>query len=151
MDDRDLPGDIRQKRRLFHSSIPSAYDCDFLVFEEEAVAGRAARHSFPLEFCFGGDLKPFCVRTGGNYRSPALLAVHARGDRERLRGEIDFRHIVVYYLRPKSLGLLAQVFHQFWSKDTLGEAWKILHIGCDHQLSAWNGTGKEQGLPSSST
>src|SRR5213594_4714429 len=41
MDDRDLPGDILQKRRLFHRGISAAYDRDFLVFEEEAVAGRA--------------------------------------------------------------------------------------------------------------
>src|SRR5438093_1959679 len=151
MDDRDLPGDIRQKRRIFHRGISAAYDRDFLVFEEAAVAGRAARHSFSLELRFRRNLEPFRVRTCGNYHSPALIAVHARSDRERLRTEIHFRHVVVYYLWPKSLGLLAQVFHQLRSKNALREAGKVLHIRSNHQLSAWNGTGKEQGLPSSST
>src|SRR5436309_615083 len=104
-----------------------------------------------FELRFRRNLEPFRVRTCGNYHSPALIAVHARSDRERLRTEIHFRHVVVYYLRPKSLGLLAQVFHQLRSKNALREAGKVLHIRSNHQLSAWNRTGKEQGLPSSST
>ena len=53
MNERHVRGDVREVERLLDSRVPAADHSDFLVLEEESIAGRASRHAPTAEILLG--------------------------------------------------------------------------------------------------
>ena len=138
----------RQEQRLLQCGVAAADHCDFLVLEEEAIAGCAPGDAVTGESVFALDVELTDLRTGGHDDGLCQVNGAVCGvDLLHVAGEFDLFYVLVADVSAETLSLLADIFHQLGALDALNEAGEVLHLGGVHEGAAGcQGAGEEDGL-----
>ncbi len=136
MDERDRRAEAREVVRFFHRRVAAADDDDVFVAEECAVADRACADALVLELVFALETDVVRARAGrgdDRFRQKHLLV---DPNFEGARREVDLRHVLRDDLGALVDGLLAEARHELLARHLLGEAWVVLDVAREHELTA---------------
>ena len=100
----------RQEQCLLQRGVATADHCNFLVLEEEAIAGCAPGYAVTGESVFALDVELTDLRTGGH--DDGLCQVNGAvsgADLLHVAGEFDLFYVLVADVRTETLSLLADV------------------------------------------
>ena len=138
----------RQEQCLLQCGVAAADHCDFLVLEEEAIAGCAPGDAVTGESVFALDVELTDLRTGGHDDGLRQVNGAVCGvDLLHVAGEFDLLHVLVADVCTETLSLLADVLHQLGALDALNESGEVLHLGGVHEGAAGRqGAGEEDRL-----
>uniref|UniRef100_E6Q0D3 Uncharacterized protein n=1 Tax=mine drainage metagenome TaxID=410659 RepID=E6Q0D3_9ZZZZ len=135
MEQVNLRGKAGEKERLFHGRVAAADDSDFLVAEEESVAGGATGDAVPDERLFIGKTEPARACAGGDDQRARAYLTRRRLEPEGMDTEIGGDQMGGAELGAKAGGLLLHVLDQFGPLNALGPAGKVLDQSGDGKLS----------------
>src|SRR6266487_529399 len=107
VDHRNGLAELRQVEALFHCRVAAADHDDVETLEEECIARRTSAHPTALEPFLVRQAEILRVRASRDNDRPALVHLVCRPYLERIRAEIDSRHVVVDEFRLESFRLLA--------------------------------------------
>ena len=122
---------------LLASRVATAHDSHILPAVKETVARRTCAHAHAPELFLRRQAQVFRRsprRDNHRVRFNMLLPVHRH--LQRMHGKINVRHNAKTDIRPETLRLLAQIFHQHRSRHSFRITGKILHFSRGRQLSA---------------
>lgn len=145
VDDVDFAGVSGEVVGLFHGGVAASDDDDFFASEEEAVACGAGGYSESAEGFFAFEAEPFGGRAGADDDGFGLVSVVADLDLEGFGVEVDFGDGLVVDDGSEPFGLFLEEGHHVGAHDTVGEAGIVFDVGRDHELSAWFGSGEDDG------
>src|SRR5580704_3109360 len=136
MHDRHAAGEPGEERGLFHRRVAAANDRDVLLAEEESVARGAPGHAMTGQSLLTGYAELSITGTARDDDGPGVVRVLASLDLLGRRPQVYFGDVIGNKLGAEPLGLLAQLVHQVRPENTVGEAGKVLDVGCVHQRAA---------------
>ncbi len=133
----DLGGKIGQEQRFLDRGVAAADHENLLAAVEEPVAGGASGDAEALEGFLGGEAEPAGLGAGGeDDRVGEIHFAGVAGDAERSLPEFQCVDVIGDDPGTDVCRLLFHLLHQPRSLDDVGEAWIVLDIGGDGELSA---------------
>src|ERR1035437_7277506 len=139
MDQRDTGRKAGEKERLFEGRVAAADDRDVLTAKEEAVARGARGESVAQVLLFTGNVqheRTSTRRENDRVGGDAGVSVASQPRTKGPDGGVEFVHFFDTQISAKARGLLAHLYHEFWSGDGLGKPRVVLDVGGEHDLAA---------------
>src|SRR5215471_6916917 len=132
----DLACVTRKKIGLFHRGIASAHDGNGFSTKEVTVARCARGNAVANQLALSFQTKQAGGRAGGNDQRLRLVGMFSRRDFEGPLAEIYLRHGPGFEFRPEFLRLLAHVFDELGSQNSVREAREVFDMGGERKLPA---------------
>ena len=126
-----------QEESLLQGGVATADHGNFLVFEEEAIAGGAPGNAITGETILALDVELTHLRTGGHDDGLGQVYRTVCGvNLLHVAGQLDLVDVLVANVGAETLSLLANVVHKLGALNTLDESGEVFHLGGVHEGAA---------------